>query len=159
MRIPKVYLETTIFNFIFADDAPNMRNAAIRLFDEIKKGKYEPFTSEYVTNELKRASNEKYVMMRQLYEDYKIKMLLASDEVVRLANIYVAEGIIPEKYMSDGLHIASATVADLDFIVSLNFKHIVKRKTIMLTEVVNAREGYKKVGIFSPMEVIDYDEA
>jgi hypothetical protein len=32
---------------------------------------------------------------------------------------------------------------------------LVKRKTIMLTEVVNIREGYKKIGIFSPAEVID----
>ena len=36
-----------------------------------------------------------------------------------------------------------ATVNDLDMILSLNFKHIAKR-TIELTELVNAREGYHK---------------
>ena len=55
----------------------------------------------------------------------------------------------------DGVHIAMATVYDLDFIVSFNFKHIVKRKTVTMTEAVNLREGYKRVGIFSPTEAID----
>jgi hypothetical protein len=77
---------------------------------------------------------------------------------VRLADIYVTEGIIPQKYRTDALHIAIATVMDLDFVVSFNFKHIVKRKTIMMSSVVNMREGYKQIGIFSPTEVIENDE-
>ncbi len=44
---------------------------------------------------------------------------------------------------------------DLDFIVSLNFKHIVKRKTLNMAESINIREGYKRIGIFSPAEVIE----
>jgi len=39
MRIPKIYLETTIFNFPFADDAPQYRADTLKLFDEIKAGK------------------------------------------------------------------------------------------------------------------------
>ena len=62
------------------------------------------------------------------------------------------------KSITDALHIASASIRSLDFIVSLNFRHIVKRKTILMTEVVNVREGYKKVGIFSPMEVVEHEE-
>jgi hypothetical protein len=45
----------------------------------------------------------------------------------------------------------------MDFIVSLNFRHIVKRKTIEETELVNYREGYKRIGIYTPAEVIDYE--
>ena len=40
-------------------------------------------------------------------------------------------------------------------IVSYNFKHIVKLKTVAMTEIVNLREGYRRIGIFSPTEVID----
>ncbi len=80
------------------------------------------------------------------------------DETTRLARLYVSEGIIPEKYITDAVHIASTTVNDLDFIVSYNFKHIVKLKTMTMTEIVNLREHYRKIGIYSPTEVVEYDE-
>jgi len=48
-------------------------------------------------------------------------------------------------------------VNDLDFIVSYNFQHIVKMKTIVMTEIVNLRERYRRIGIYSPTEVVDYD--
>ena len=36
MRAPTIYLETTIFNFPFADDAPQYRDDTLPLFAEIK---------------------------------------------------------------------------------------------------------------------------
>jgi hypothetical protein len=93
--------------------------------------------------------------MIALLEVYNIEVLSVHADESRLAKLYVSEGIIPEKYVADALHIASTTVHDLDFIVSYNFKHIVKRKTIMMTEGVNLREGYRRIGIFSPTEVIE----
>jgi hypothetical protein len=82
-------------------------------------------------------------------------VLSANDAIKELANIYTLEGIIPERFFTDGLHIAAATVYELDFIVSFNFQHIVKRKTVEMTELVNFRQGYKRIGIYSPTEVIE----
>jgi predicted nucleic acid-binding protein len=144
-----------VFNFFFADDAPDKRKDTLKLFVEIAAGKYVPFTSNAVLIELARAAEPKSSKMLALLEEYKIDILLAHADESRLAEIYVAEGIIPEKYATDALHIASTTVNDIDFIVSYNFKHIVKRKTMMMTESVNLREGYKRIGIFSPTEVIE----
>ena len=101
---------------------------------------------------------EKREQMKTLIADYEVTVLPASDEAERLAGAYVSEGIIPAKYVADALHIAAATVAGLDFIVSLNSRHIVKHKTIIQTEIINAREGFKRVFIHSPAEVTDYDE-
>lgn len=155
MRIPKVYLESTVFNFYFADDTPDKRQDTLKLFKEIKEGKYAPYASNAVLVELAKDAEPKRGQMLELIETYNIEVLSAHADELRLANIYVAEGIIPEKYATDALHIASTTVNDLDFIVSYNFKHIVKRKTIMMTESVNLREGYKRIGIYSPTEVIE----
>jgi len=158
MKIPKIYLETTIFNFYFADDAPDKKADTLELFQEIKNGKYAPYTSAYVLREINKAPEPKKSQMLDLLKIYNINSLDAGDEVERLADVYIKESIIPLKYSTDALHIASATVSDLDFIVSYNFKHIVKRQTIMMTEVVNLRENYKRIGIFSPAEVIEYDD-
>jgi predicted nucleic acid-binding protein len=158
-KIPSIYLETTIFNFPFADDAPQYQADTLRLFEEIKTGKFKPFTSEYVTRELEVSKGvEKLAKMKALISDYGITLIPANPEIERLANVYVSTGIIPAKYATDALHIAAATVADMDYIVSLNFRHIVKHKTIIETEVINAREGFKRVFIHTPAEVIDYEE-
>jgi predicted nucleic acid-binding protein len=158
MRIQQIYIETSVFNFYFADDAPDKKQDTLKLFEEIEEGKYKPYTSEYVFYELNRAVEPKQSNMIELTNRYGVTLLEPSVEADRLAQAYVAEGIIPTKHFVDAAHIATATVYDLDFIVSYNFQHIVKRKTVMMTESINLREGYKRIGIFSPTEVIENDE-
>ena len=158
MKPLKLYLETTVFNFKFADDAPDKRQDTVKLFDEINQGKYIPYTSDYVLQELLKTEEPKKTEMVSLIEKYKIKILETDKNAEILADKYVSENIIPKKYRVDGIHIAMATINDLDVIVSYNFQHIVKLKTIIGTESINIREGYKRIGIFSPTEVIENDE-
>jgi len=157
MRIPRIYLETSVFNFAFADDAPDKKSDTLKLFEEIKAGKYQTFTSVYVTDELNLASEPKRSTMLDLIKQCKVEILSEDLEADRLAYAYVSEGIIPGKYLSDAKHIAVASVTGLDVIVSWNFEHIVKLKTIRMTEVVNLKESYRRILINSPTEVIDND--
>jgi rRNA-processing protein FCF1 len=148
-----------VFNFPFADDAPQYRADTLRLFDQIKAGKFEPFTSQYVIEELLKTPDKvKRNKMISFIGNYNIEILERSDSAETLAAVYVAEGIIPAAYETDALHIAVATVNRLDSIISLNFKHIVKAKTIETTELINYRTGYKRIGIYTPAEVIYEDD-
>jgi hypothetical protein len=72
---------------------------------------------------------------------YGMTVLDLSEEAERLAGIYIADGAVSAKHFADAVHIAMATVSDLDFIVSFNFQHIVKRKTMNMTESMKAIEG------------------
>jgi len=158
MRIPKIYLETTIFNFPFAEDAPQYKADTLKLFEEIKAGKFTPFTSSYVINELtKTKDTAKRELMTALVFDYGIEVLQPADGIGRLAEVYINSGIIPANYTDDAMHIAAATFYGMDCIISLNFKHIVKHKTIFETEFVNMREGFKRIFIHAPAEVINHD--
>jgi hypothetical protein len=151
-------LETTVFNFKFAEDAPDKKYDTVKLFDEIHQGKYIPYTSDYVLQELLKAEEPKRTKMVNLIEEYHVKFLETDEKAETLADKYVSEDIIPIKYRMDGIHIAMATINNLDIIVSYNFQHIVKMKTIIGTESINLREGYKKIWIYSPTEVIENDE-
>jgi predicted nucleic acid-binding protein len=157
MRVPKIYLETTMFNYYF-DKEREAHPYAVRLFEEIGEGKYHAYTSRYVLGELDSTPEPKRGQMLGLVNKYNITMLDYSQEAKRLATMYVTEGIIPAKYLTDGIHIAVATVNDLDMILSLNFRHIVRKKTIELTEYINLRAGYRKILIYSPLEVADYEQ-
>jgi predicted nucleic acid-binding protein len=157
MRKPKIYLESTIFNHFFDTDR-DAHAATIKLFKEIRDGKYEAYTSLYVTDELEAAQEPKRSMMLGLITEYDVKVLDMSDEARDLADMYVNEGVIPVKFTYDALHIAVATTNDLEYVLSLNFKHINKVKTKTMTSTINIREGYRPVTIASPMEVVEDDE-
>ncbi|MDR1931097.1 MAG: hypothetical protein LBQ44_10800, partial [Treponema sp.] len=148
MRTPRIYLETTMFNFPFADDAPQYRDDTRHLLNEIKAGKFQPFTSVYATGEIEDTQDEdKRERMKAPIDEYSVEVLEATGEIRRLASVYITEGVIKERFLTDALHIAAATVYGMDMIVSLNFQHIVKHKTIIETEIINAREGYRRIFI------------
>jgi len=154
-EIPKIYLETTMFNFPFADDSPQYQADTLRLFEEIRAGKFQPFTSFYVMQELEDATDSLREDRIQLIKRYNVEVIPANDEIARLANLYINEGVLSKKNVTDALHIATTTFAGLDFIVSLNFRHIVKRKTKIGTDSINTREGFGRIFIYTPVEVIE----
>ena len=110
-----------------------------------------------MTDELQLAPAEKREKMISLFAEYGIKILEPHTEASRLADLYVSEGVIPQRFRTDGLHIAIAAVHGLDLIISMNFQHIVKHKTEKMTSAINVLNGYPAVEIVSPMEVIDHD--
>ena len=156
-KIPKLFIETTVFNFYFEGKHGQKQNDAIRLFEEIAKDRYEAYTSEEVFDELERASVDKFLEMKSLSEMYIKRTLETSPEAERITDIYINKGIIPAKSIKDALHIACAVVNNLDFVISYNQGHIVKTKTMIGTGLVNLREGYRQIGLSTPTEVLNYD--
>jgi hypothetical protein len=54
-------------------------------------------------------------------------------------------------------HIALATIADVDALVSWNFRHIVRLDKIRLFNAVNVESGYRVLNILSPREVTTHE--
>jgi hypothetical protein len=155
MSIPKIYLETTMFNFPFADDSPQLKADTKKVYELIKAGRFEPYTSPYAYRELEATPDEIHrLRMLKLIPDYSVKLIDSTPEVERLASLYTAMGAVPFGFYTDALHIAMTTVYSLDFIVSLNFQHIVREKTIKMVEEINAQEGFRGIGIYKPVEVL-----
>jgi predicted nucleic acid-binding protein len=155
--VPKLFLETSVFNFYVDGKQGHKQRETEKLFAAIGAGKYEAYTSETVIKELMDAPKVKRDVMDGLVGHYVKKVFEPDDDAQCLADKYVEKHIIPHKYRNDGLHIAVAAVNNLDFVVSCNMGHIDKRKTMIGTGFINLRAGYKNIGISSSMEVIEYD--
>jgi predicted nucleic acid-binding protein len=79
----KIYLDTSVFNWYFDFDK-TFHPATLRLFEEIKAGKFIPYTSGYVTDELNACKDDiadKRIKMLNLIPKFSIKVLQASDLV------------------------------------------------------------------------------
>jgi hypothetical protein len=87
------------------------------------------------------------------FTDYDVILIAETSQARLLANKYLEEKVVPASEPLDALHIAIASVSGVDFIVSLNFEHIVRPWTIERIRRINLQEGFKPVGIYKPNEV------
>jgi hypothetical protein len=83
-----------------------------------------------------------------------IETLQLDAEAEALAEAYLAPGVLTVKMRADAQHIAIATVARVDVLVSWNFKHIVNLQRIHGYNSVNLRQGYPMIEIRTPREVL-----
>ena len=77
-------------------------------------------------------------------------------ESLDLMDAYQTREVLAPRFRNDMLHIALATVADVDVLVSWNFWHVVRLEKIRLFNAVNLELGYKSIQIRSPREVTTY---
>ncbi len=76
------------------------------------------------------------------------------EEAERLQVLYLKADVVGPTCANDALHVALAVVAHADMIVSWNFKHIVHFDKMRGFNAVNIREGYGRLEILSPLEVV-----
>ena len=153
----RIYLETTVFNYYF-DRQREGHEDVVQLFEAIAHGRYEGFTSDYVTDELEDCEEPKRGMMLTLIDSHGIKAFEVNDDAQHLAGMYISNGIVPASKFYDSVHIAAASVFRMDAIVSYNFAHINRRKTKLLTAGINNEYGYGSIIICTAKEVLEYGE-
>jgi hypothetical protein len=152
MKIQRVYIDTSVIGGCFDDEfAPWSKG----LMKDFHLGNFKPVISEILAAEIAPAPEE----VRNEYSKLlgiEPEFAKLSDEVRDLARAYQQLGIVPVKFSNDMLHIALATVANVDLLVSWNFRHIVRFDKIRMFNAVNREEGYKQIEIHSPREVTNY---
>lgn len=149
MRLQRIYLDTSVLGGCFD---PEFKPWSLALVADFHAGRFVPLLSDLLAAELERAPE----FVRELHAEL---LALAppsqplTAEADALAGQYSARGIVGPKFRNDLLHVALATVADADIIVSWNFRHIVRFDKIRAFNAVNLEAGYKSLAIHSPREV------
>jgi len=148
LKVLKIYVENSVIGGYFDKE---FAEPTQRLFELFKDGAYIPVISTHVIDEINKGAPEhvKENLQTLKYEKHEI-----SEEMILLAEKYMEQNIVSENYRDDALHIAIATVSDVDVLVSWNFKHIVNLSKIKLFNSVNIREGYNPLEIRTPQEII-----
>ncbi len=159
MRKLKLYLETSAWNFYFADDAPEKMEITKEFFGQVFKGVYAVYTSRVALDEIERCPEPKRSDLFKLIEKSEPTMLEVGDEAEELAVKYMEKGLVPERKEEDALHIAVATVTEMDAVVTWNYRHMIGLRKSELFHSTNLEEGYtKRIEIITPMGV-GFDES
>jgi hypothetical protein len=153
MRPLRVYLDTCVFGGAF--DAEFAGPTQV-FFSQVRSGRFHIVVSALVQEELVDAP----LPVRDLFAEMLAWTTVApfAAEAVELQQAYLDAGVLTPKWADDALHVAVATVTNCSYIVSWNFQHIVHSEKIPRYNAVNVVHGYRPLAIYSPLEVIHYEE-
>jgi predicted nucleic acid-binding protein len=146
---PRIYTDTSV---VGGCEDEEFREPSRRLFEAFERGELTLVLSEVTVRELETAPEVVRAVLGRVPAAH-IEALALSQEAEELAAAYVDDGAIGPRMRADALHIALASVARVDVLVSWNFKHIVNLKRIHAYNAVNLKRGYPLLEIRSPREV------
>ena len=150
----KVYIDTSVWNVALETNRDNhdITNEFLGLLFTNKS--FTLVISELVEEEVSAAYDLRKQELVRLLNKYKPEVILLNSQAIYLANKYVQNKLIPEKFTDDALHIAVASIYRCNFLVSWNFKHIVKAKVIQGVHLLNLNEGYGLIEIVTPEQFL-----
>lgn len=150
MSVLRVYIDTSVFGGPFDTEwaVPSRR-----FFDAVFNRSVMPLISDTLVAELVSAPEQVQALLARTLETGSERLPLTA-QAIRLRDAYLRANIVTAKYADDALHVAQATLARADVIVSWNFKHLVNPARIRMFNGVNLGQGYGLVVIMTPAEVL-----
>ena len=124
------------------------------LIEDFRKQRFRLVLSDVTATEITLAPDPVRELHTELIKFAEI--LPVTDESLDLLAIYETRSVLGPRFRNDMLHIAIATIAEVDVLVSWNFRHIVRLDKIQLFNGINLELGYKILTIYSPQEVATY---
>ena len=151
----RLYLDTSVFGGCF-DTVQGWAEDSRRVVASFLQGRAVLLSSELLEQEIVSAP----ASVRDVFlsiPNAAVEKVYMSAEMDDLAHAYLRAGVIGKRWLEDCQHVAAATVARADAIVSWNFKHIVSLNRIKGYNQVNVLSGYGMITVVSPKEV-NFDE-
>ena len=147
---PRIYVDTSVIGGCHDDE---FREASMKLFERFCEGEAKMLLSGITLDEL--ANAPPYVRQATSSVPSEHTELLAiSREAEELADVYISGDAIGGGNRTDALHIALATLAEADVLVSWNFRHMVNWRRIRAYNEVNRQNGYPAIDIRTPEEIV-----
>ena len=149
----RLYIDTSVFGALFDDEDPERVRLTKSVLRRIKQAPYEAFIGTPVLEEISIAPLRLRVALERQIKTLSPILVEEGAASLRLAEAYLDARLVPLPKRNDARHIAVATVADLDAIVSWNFRDMVNIKKKNIVHSVNVKSGYRLIDIVSPLEV------
>lgn len=151
-----VYLETSIISYLTAYQSRDVIVLAHQKISEDwwehNRQNYALFVSDLVEQEA--SAGNVLLSKRRLKIIKTLKYLATSEKAVELAETLVKRQAVPDNSVADALHIAIATVEEMNFLLTWNFKHIANAQMQSKIEKVCRDEGFEPVTICTPEELL-----
>jgi hypothetical protein len=154
---PKVYLETTIISYLTARPSRDLIVAANQQMTQdwwqMRRPSFELFVSEAVVKEASGGDDSAARQRLETIEDLSLLTLTA--DAVMLAETLVREVPLPEKAITDAVHVAVAATNGMDYLLTWNCTHLANALLRGRIEDVCRQQGYEPPVICTPQELME----
>lgn len=151
----KVYVETTVFSLIVARPSklPLMaeRQDQTRDWWNTDANAFDLYTSDAVRTEAARGDAEMAKNRLELIDS--IKLLRETDAMTKLGQGLIRRGILPEKAAVDAIHLAIATMAEIDVLVTWNCVHLANGSVMTHVRRLWEPLGYNVPQVLTPEQL------
>jgi len=151
MRPLEIYTDTSVLGGCLDEEFAHPSSLLVDLF---VAGRRRLFLSRQTLRELELAPHEVRGVLERIPPEH-IDLVEDTQQAFALAEAYLRRGAVTEKNKADALHIALASLAGVDALVSWNFRHIVNLERIRVFHAVNLESGYPLIPICTPWEVLE----
>lgn len=152
----KVYIETSIVSYITARPSRDVVISANQILAqewwEDYRHEFDLYISELVTDESSKGNAEMAKKRLDLVKN--VPFLENNDKVKNLAKEILARNILPVKATLDVFHIAITAVHNIDFLLTLNCKHIANAFIYRRVEEVCRSFGFEPPIVCTPQEIL-----
>jgi len=145
----KFYVDTSVWG---GYDDDEFEEWTVPFFEQAKQGRFIIVLSDVTLREIEPAP-PRIRELAQSIPDEHIELVSLTEEQDQLAQRYVQEGALTEKFKTDSQHIAMATILKVDSLVSWNMRHMVNFFRIRQYNSINLKYGYSEIDIRTPKEV------
>ena len=154
-RIKRVYVDSSVISGMF--DSNDHPIKAQPFWDAVNRGEIRVVLSDVLVNELERAPDTVRSFYRQIPES-QIERIVSTPGSNTLAGRYIKAGVLTLNHLTDCKHVALASLASVDVLVSWNTKHIVKEPRTRRFNDVSIGFGCNEIKILTPNNIIQRGE-
>jgi len=157
-----IYIETSIVSHATAWTSADIQIAALqqqaRAWWSVKRRKFELVTSQLVIDEASAGDPAAAAERLKLLDG--LPTVPINDDVRTLARAIVSASIMPPKAAADDLHIAAAAVAGVQYLLTLNCKHIANAQELPRVYRLLEEHRFGQLLICTPAEFLgdNYDD-
>ena len=157
----KVYCETSFWSYLTGRRTTDEKIAScqaftLRLWEDIAP-RCEIYISQHVRIEAADGDPACAVRRQQAMAD-ALNLDGYVDEVRELAKVLLAAHAIPETEPTDALHIATATIYQMDVLLTWNCRHMANPVALPKTISTIVRAGYQSPIIITPEDFLNRKE-
>ena len=157
----KVYCETTFWSYLNGGRTPlshiAVKQAFTRQWWQDIAPSCEIYVSQHVGSEAADGDPER-AKMRQTGIATALFVDGLTDEVTALADLLLGSHAVPDKEITDALHIATASVYAMDVLLTWNCRHMANPVTLPKTSGIIVKAGYDCPIIITPQEFLERRE-
>lgn len=155
-RMEIVYLETSFISLLVGNPSRDLiiaaNQQATRDWWQLRRDQFVCVASSEVAREASQGDSQEVAKRRNILA--QLKILSFTNEAERIMAALLATRALPAKAQADAAHLAIASAASADYLLTWNCRHLANAQILTRLELEARRSGWKLPRVCTPLELM-----